>query len=104
MEKERLNICYLLIGDQGTGKTTIADKLAAASGKRRIVVDTDAHPFYAHYEVVNIEGLKDLKAICAVVKMLTKTNYLQHSIHTNVTPLLFLKMQQNISLLTLASQ
>lgn len=61
MEKERLNICYLLIGDQGTGKTTIADKLATASGKRRIVVDTDAHPFYAHYEVVNIEGLKRFK-------------------------------------------
>lgn len=61
MSNERLNLCYLLIGNQGTGKTTIADKLAAASNKRRIVVDTDAHPFYADYPVVNITGLKTFK-------------------------------------------
>lgn len=52
MSSVRLNKLYLIAGQRGTGKTTIAQKLAEASGKKVIVVDTDAHPAYDSYESI----------------------------------------------------
>lgn len=52
MSSVRLNKLYLIVGQRGTGKTTIAQKLAEASGKKAIVVDTDAHPAYDEYELI----------------------------------------------------
>ncbi len=64
---ERLNNLYLFIGSQGTGKTTIANVFAeafknAAPQNKIIVVDTDAHPFYKDYDVVDIDGLAHCKS------------------------------------------
>ena len=43
----RLNKNYLCIGRCGTGKTTIAKAIAAATGRKICVIDTDFHPSYA---------------------------------------------------------
>ena len=43
----RLNKNYLCIGRRGTGKTTIAKAIAAATGRKICVIDTDFHPSYA---------------------------------------------------------
>jgi DNA polymerase III delta prime subunit len=62
MQDERLNNLLLFIGSQGCGKTTIAHLFAKQflqinSINKHIVVDTDAHPFYNKYDVVDLEGL-----------------------------------------------
>ena len=64
---ERLNKLYLFIGSQGTGKTTICREFANAflnlsAQNKIIVVDTDAHPFYNDYTVVNIDELAMCKS------------------------------------------
>ena len=64
---ERLNKLLLFIGSQGCGKTTIADLFSQEFLKlnpinKHIVIDTDAHPFYAKYNVVNIDGLATTKS------------------------------------------
>jgi len=53
----RLNRCLLCVGRRGTGKTTIALKLANSSGKRIIVVDTDDHPTYADFPIIPLSLL-----------------------------------------------
>lgn len=50
----RLNKNLLFVGRRGSGKTTIAYKLAVTAGKKIIVIDTDDHPFYRE------KGFKDI--------------------------------------------
>jgi uridine kinase len=54
----RINRLMLFVGQRGTGKTTLANNIAAATGKKIIVIDTDLHPFYTDYETITIEHLK----------------------------------------------
>jgi Mrp family chromosome partitioning ATPase len=61
MIEKRLNKCFLAVGRKGTGKTTIAQMLAKASGKKICVVDTDDHPSYDAYELWKISDLHDWK-------------------------------------------
>ena len=55
---KRLNKCFLFIGRRGTGKTTLARKMAEAMGRKLIIIDTDDHPSYVDIPVVTLEQLK----------------------------------------------
>ncbi|MCX6208377.1 MAG: hypothetical protein NTZ59_02450 [Bacteroidetes bacterium] len=64
---ERQNKLFLFIGQRGSGKTTHANNVANAFIKSHIankiiVVDTDAHPFYNDFDVVDIESLKNVRS------------------------------------------
>lgn len=58
----RLNKCYLFIGRKGTGKTTMALLVADKSGKKQCVIDTDDHPSYGDFELVDLEKLHKWKS------------------------------------------
>lgn len=51
MSENRLNRCILAIGRKGTGKSTIARRIAEVSRKKTLVLDTDDHPDYAAFEL-----------------------------------------------------
>lgn len=61
MSNTRLNRMYLCVGRKGTGKTTIALKIAENSGKKICVIDTDDHPSYAHFPIVQEDKLSKWK-------------------------------------------
>lgn len=66
---KRLNKCFLFIGRRGTGKTTLARKMAKAMGRKLIIVDTDDHPSYLDIPVINLEQLKTFSGdACRVIE------------------------------------
>lgn len=65
----RLNKCFLFIGRRGTGKTTLARKMAKAMGRKLIIIDTDDHPSYVDIPVISLEQLKTFSGIaCRVIE------------------------------------
>ncbi len=64
---ERINYIQLLVGKRGCGKTTTAIKLAIATGKRILVINTDNNDAYNSFELVPLDKLqkwKGHKGIC----------------------------------------
>lgn len=62
MSNTRINKSYLCVGRKGTGKTTIAIKLAAATGKKICVIDTDDHPSYKDFPLYDAANLHKWKS------------------------------------------
>lgn len=68
MKKDtRRNLFMLLVGRKFTGKTTAAQELAAGSGKRVVILDTDDHPAYEGVPVLTLEELATWKGKIARV-------------------------------------
>ena len=66
---KRLNKCFLFIGRRGTGKTTLARKMAKAMGRKLIIIDTDDHPSYVDIPVITLEQLKTFTGeACRVIE------------------------------------
>lgn len=53
----RRNHLYLIVGRKFTGKTTVTLKMAKASGKKIVVIDTDEHPAYNDFKKVPLKEL-----------------------------------------------
>lgn len=58
---------FLLIGINGSGKTTAALTLAKASGKKIVVLDDVVHPAYTGFDVITVEQLPRWKGTNCVV-------------------------------------
>ncbi len=58
---------FLLIGINGSGKTTTALKLAKASGKKIIVLDDIVHPAYSDFDIITVQQLPRWKGTNCVL-------------------------------------
>jgi len=54
----RINYLLLMVGNRGTGKTTVSLIVAEKTGKAVIVINTDRHPAYEGFDTVSLEDLK----------------------------------------------
>lgn len=59
MQKERINYVILLVGKRACGKTSVGLKLALASGKNILVINTDNNEAYKQFEMVPLENLQN---------------------------------------------